>query len=457
MSERPWLIIPIETKARELDAKTYVACAAAEAGFRVTLGEQNGLLRRLALLPRGFYLDKSIARPKIPVFERLNKLGFRVLAWCEEGLVYLDRDTYVRERVAPAALDRTEAFFAWGGVQSSDILSAVPEANTRILEVGNPRSDLLRPELREFYRPAADFLRSRFGEFILINTNFGRYNHYFGQDQFLQILRKRGLITSSTDEVLFRRWFSFVREVFHSFEDMLPRLASAFPDRNIVLRPHPSENHDTWRRIAAEIPNVHVIHEGSVVPWLLAAQLSIHNGCTTGVEGALLERPVLAYCKARLEGHYSLPDRMSLSASSFDELVGMIESTLAGRYQAPLTADAALRTEAGRHLASLDGPAATDVIVAKLVDLAGAPSPIAPGKLVDRVRDQAEQTLRTAARKALAPWRSSGGYSKQKFPGLEIDEVTTIVDRYRALTGRFNSVQVRPRHPSVVTIETNQT
>ena len=80
MTERPWLILPVETKARELDAKTYVACAAAEAGFNVMLGDQNGLLRRLARLPRGIYLDKSIAPLKIAPFMRLKRLGFRVMA-----------------------------------------------------------------------------------------------------------------------------------------------------------------------------------------------------------------------------------------------------------------------------------------------------------------------------------------------------------------------------------------
>jgi len=46
--------------------------------------------------------------------------------------------------------------------------------NTPIIVTGNPRIDLLRPELREFYRPEAEALRERYGNFILINTNFSR-------------------------------------------------------------------------------------------------------------------------------------------------------------------------------------------------------------------------------------------------------------------------------------------
>ncbi len=455
MSDRRWLIIPIETKARELDAKTFIACAAAEAGFRVLLGDQNSLLRRLSRLPRGFYLDKSIAPLKLASFERLKKLGFRVLAWCEEGLVYRDRAAYLHERVSPKAFDDVEACFAWGQVQAADVKSAVNNQPPRIFETGNPRFDLLRPGLRELYRADAEALRARFGDFILINTNFARYNHYFGRDKTMGILKTRGLLRHEEDEAFFRGWIDFLGEVFHSFEDMLPRLAKAFPDRNIVLRPHPSENHDTWRKIAAGIPNVHVIYEGGAIPWLLASALSIHNSCTTGLEGALMGKPSLAYRKARSEIYDSfLPHRVSINADTFDELAGAAESVFAGTYRAPLKYDAGVRADTERYIASLDGPSATERILSHISALPDAP--LRDGTPAARFLDQGEQALRAVARTVLAPVRSTGGYARQKFPGLELREVTELVERYRALTGRFGAVTVRPEHTSTVTMETGQ-
>ena len=453
VSERPWLILPVETKARELDAKTYLACAAAEAGFRVLLGEQNALLRRLSRLPRGFYLDKSIAPLKVPSFERLKKFGFRVGAWCEEGLVYRNRDAYLHERVAPRAFDEIEAFFAWGGEHAADIRGVVHDVPERVFETGNPRLDLLRPGLREFYRPDAEALRARFGDFILINTNFARYNHYFGRDKVLDILKTRGLVRHAKDETFFRGWIDFLGQVFHSFEDMLPRLAKAFPTRTIVLRPHPSENHDTWRKIAAGIPNVQVIYEGGVVPWLMASALSIHNGCTTGIEGALVDKPVIAYRKARSQTYDSfLPHRVSVNVDSFEELAGAIESVLAGNYRAPLKDDAAVRADVARYIASLEGPSATERVLSRIAALPDIP--LGRGTLTARLLDQGEQALRTVARTVLAPVRSTGGYAKQKFPGLQPREIETLVERYRALTGRFGTVTVRPEHTATVTMET---
>ncbi len=452
MSERPWLILPIETKARELDAKTYLACAAAEAGFRVLLGEQNGLLRRLAQLPRGFYIDKSIAPLKVPSFGRLKKLGFRIGAWCEEGLVYRNRDAYLHERVAPQAFDEIEAFFAWGGAQATDVRGVVHDVPGRVFETGNPRLDLLRPGLRELYRPDAEALRARYGDFILINTNFGRYNHYFGRDKALDILKTRGLVRHEKDETFFRGWIDFLGQVFHSFEDVLPRLASRFPNRNIVLRPHPSENHDTWRRIAAGIPNVHVIYEGGVIPWLLASELSIHNGCTTGIEGALADKPVLAYRKERSTIYNSfLPHRVSVNVDSFEELTGAIETVFAGNYRAPLKEDAAVRADVVRYIASLEGPSATERILSHISALPAIP--LDRGTSSARLLDRSEQALRTLARTVLAPLRSTGGYAKQKFPGLASQEIETLVERYRVLTGRFGALTVRHSHSDAVTID----
>ena len=443
VSDRRWLILPIETKARELDAKTFIACAAAEAGFRVLLGEQNSLLRRLSRLPRGFYLDKSIAPLKLASFERLKKLGFRVLAWCEEGLVYRDRAAYLHERVSPKAFDDVEACFAWGQVQAADVKSAVNNCRRAFSRPAIRASTCCAPACASFTAADAEALRARFGDFILINTNFARYNHYFGRDKTMGILKTRGLVRHEKDEAFFRGWIDFLGEVFHSFEDMLPRLAKAFPDRNIVLRPHPSENHDTWRKIAAGIPNVQVIYEGGVIPWLLASELSIHNSCTTGLEGALMGKPALAYRKARSETYdFFLPHRVSTNADTFDELAGAAESVFAGTYRAPLKHDAAVRADVARYIASLEGPSATERILSHIAALPDAP--LGNGTPAARFLDQGEQALRAVARTLLAPVRSTGGYARQKFPGLELREVTALVERYRALTGRFGGLTVRP-------------
>ena len=165
-----------------------------------------------------------------------------------------------------------------------------------------------------------------------------------------------------------------------------------------------------------------------------------------------MDKPAIAYRKARSETYdFFLPHRVSVNAHSFEELASAVESVFAGNYRAPLQDDPAVRADVARYIASLDGPSATERILSHISALPDIP--LGEGTLTARLLDQGEQALRTIARTVLAPVRSTGGYAKQKFPGLELREVERLVERYRALTGRFGMVTVRPEHTSTVTME----
>jgi len=70
------------------------------------------------------------------------------------------------------------------------------------------------------------------------------------------------------------------------------------------------------------------------------------------------------------------------------------------------------------------------------------------------LRDRGEQWARSVARSALAPLRPTGAYSRQKFPGLEREELERLVRDFRQLTGRFEKVRVLSgeKHSFIVTI-----
>ena len=58
---------------------------------------------------------------------------------------------------------------------------------------------------------------------------------------------------------------------------------------SIVLRPHPSENYETWQAWASD-PGVEIQYQGSANVWMLAADMVLHPGCTTGIEALLLDQ-----------------------------------------------------------------------------------------------------------------------------------------------------------------------
>ncbi|MCI0400587.1 MAG: hypothetical protein L0Y67_07035 [Gammaproteobacteria bacterium] len=440
------ILLPIETKVREFHGKLLLAAVAAEAGFDVVIGEQSAITRQIGRLPPGIYIDKSVARTKTRHFHQLRKLGHRVVAWCEEGLVFRDRDTYLHERVSVASLDQADVFFAWGDAQADAVLSKAPHAANKIVCSGNPRFDILRPGIRDLLANEADVLRRTHGPFILINTNFSRFNHFNGREFVIDVLKQRGTIKTSEQEAFFRRWGDYLGVLYREFAAMLPDLSTAFATRNIILRPHPSENHEAWRAEVKNLPNVKVIHEGSPVPWILACDVLVHNSCTTGVEAYLVDRPVIAYRPVTDEVLDSyLPNILSHEAYDRAALIDMTKAIVAGGRLGNPDEDRKRREAAHRYITALDGPLAAERVVEALQTRVPK-SPTYQRFVTPRLIHTLESTARpilSVLRRAMGRSQRYEAYARQKFSGIALRDVTETLAGLQAATNRFATVKAR--------------
>lgn len=437
---RPWLFVPIETKVREFHSKVLLATVAASNGFDVILGEQNALLAHLPRLPRGIYIDKSVSRTKRNNFRRLTGEGSVVTAWCEEGLVYFSRQFYLDNRIDLESLGLVQKFFAWGDVQADDIRSKAPELQDRIVVSGNPRLDLLRPELRQLFSKDAEKLRRQHGRFVLINTNFGRFNHHLGKDAAIELARVRGLIDTAEKEQYHRQWSEFVGVLFEEFAAVLPDLPQALPNHKFVLRPHPSESHQTWRDRLSDVRGVRVIHEGNVIPWLMASEAVVHNSCTTALEAYLLDIPRVCYRPTTSEWYEAhLPNAVSHEAFDTEELIAHLKAITDKRASTLQGA----RAEATRHIAALDGPFAAERVVAALKEIEMKPQTFEPDAAT-RLRIRATNSLASIkpVLRRLRHGSRANAYLRQKFPGITLAEVRDTVSAIQNLSGSFAGVRV---------------
>jgi surface carbohydrate biosynthesis protein len=114
----PHLILPVETAARELDAKLLVALFAADRGMKVTLGNKALLNLRIGSLQPGVYLSHNFNAGRDRIISIAKQLGHQVVAWDEEGLVWINEESYRRRRADENALRNLEEIFLWGDEQA---------------------------------------------------------------------------------------------------------------------------------------------------------------------------------------------------------------------------------------------------------------------------------------------------------------------------------------------------
>jgi surface carbohydrate biosynthesis protein len=384
----------------------------------------------------------------------MRGLGHKISVLDEEALVYFSPASYHSHRVAECAMANIDEFFAWGPDNVRLIETAPGYRGQPIRVPGNPRMDLLRPELRGYFEPQVREYQERFGNFILINSNFGTVNHYFPK---LSRVTATGVKLSKyiQPESFMAEAFGFRAQIMEAFIAMLPRLADAFPTTPIVIRPHPAENHDTWRRAANGRANVHVIHEGNVYGWLLASSVKIHNGCTTAVESFLLDKPSVAYLPHRSEFYeLGLPNSLSLSADSDDALLETVEDLLEHPERAAATRQQ--NEIASNYFAALDGPLAADRTADELIRLrvegAGRTKPGLPVRLVAR----ASATVREVEKRInerRPNHKNSRDYTRHRFPGIAVEAVNEQIADYSRMLGRFETLRARAIGSNLFVVE----
>jgi hypothetical protein len=282
---------------------------------------------------------------------------------------------------------------------------------------------------------------------VLINTNFGRLNHYYPRLSWQRrTLEEAARAPGSRSE--FDVGLAKHREaLFRHFLKMVGALARAFPEHAVVVRPHPSENHRAWREAGAGCSNVHVVHEGNAVPWLLGAEVMIHNGCTTGLESYLLGEPGIAFqpvTSERFDLHLS--NGLSTQAFDLDSLRDKVAARLAGERERDPEIEAARKKLIDQHVAAVEGPFASQRIVAALEQFADGLDPADRPAPSSYLSGRAGLVVR-GVQKRLEAWlpehRNSGRYVRHMFPGIALPEVRSRIGTFQGLLDRFHGVQAR--------------
>lgn len=452
---RPWLVLPIESNVRELHARTLLAAVAAERGFGVLVCRVAELARVLPAVPRAVLLYMSAITPS--VFDMARKHQHIPTALDEEGLVQRSREDYLERRMPRASLERCERFFAWGEEQRTTILSRHGDFEDRVIAVGNPRIDVLRPGLREIYRPQASALNDGYGRFILLSSNFGTFNHQLGVNTRIQEWRAKGWADSGETEKRLLRTINFQRRMFEEFVDLAEALDRVLPpDVRIVVRPHPAERQETWRDRLQHLSRTDVVHQGSVLPWLLSASALVHNSCTTGIEATLLGRPSLAYMPFRdAESESPLPNETSIRVTERDSLVGALSGALR---EGPAHVEGTPLTTLEKHITNISGRLASEAIVDELEKIAPPPSGFRKVSSVPaRIRwGRAQLRLRSFAsgvrHRDLRRKKQISAYIRRSSPGIDTPEVTAILAGISRASARFDDVACVEVAPDLVLI-----
>jgi surface carbohydrate biosynthesis protein len=458
------LIIPVENQVRELDPKLLLACVAARRGFTSILGSHREVDFRITSFPRGLYLNKSMTERNLKMFHIMHRVGHAILTWDEEALVHLPPAIYYSRRMSPAALGYISHLFAWGE-NNADLWRGYPHLpqTLPIHVTGNPRNDMLRPELHAFYAEEVRGIRDRYGEYLLVNTNFNHVNAFFPAQNLFKPAKHPGEAPQfgKAGVGMTRPFAEALRDqktaLFESFQTLIPELSRAFPGLAIIVRPHPTEGQEVYRRLASGIRNIHVTNEGNVVPWLLGAKALVHNGCTTGVEAFVMRIPAFSFRPSVSEAiddtFYVLPHGLSHQCFAAEELIDRIQQVLKGDIGAAAGAEREALVK--RYLTGQVGALACermmDVLEAVAEKSQIPPAPPWPKRISGILMAQG----RVFAKRVKSYFPGSHAppeFHRHRYPGISLGELSRRIRRFQEILEDETPVSIEAITPHIFRI-----
>ena len=321
------IYINVEIAARELASKLFLGYLAAQKGHNVLIADLatfKRLLKRNAL-PAGLFHDKAVTphAGRLSLYKELKNRGFFITSQDEEhGLLSDSYQSFARGRFSLEALEYVDKVFCWGLHDFEALRHIYPQQSEKFQLSGSPRTDFWAGRVEEV-SDVGQFTTGK--DFVLFSSNLAinapelhweamaRINAmgYFERDP------------KSRYNMLSARGEQFLLQA--RIAPILESVAESLPDLDVIVRPHPIEDENAWRTVLNKLPNLKVVKEGAIGPWVQRARAVIHNGCTTAFEATLAGTPVLTLRPLKdLQHEREVPNRLGITVSSSAEIADFL-------------------------------------------------------------------------------------------------------------------------------------
>tara|TARA_B100001057_G_scaffold500981_1_gene619438 strand:+ start:5129 stop:6517 length:1389 start_codon:yes stop_codon:yes gene_type:complete len=329
MKKRIYLLI--EILKREIDARLYFASIASDLNYSVVIGHKGVLWERLKYLRPGLVIFKSIGPRNTKMMNLLKKYGHQVAAYDEEMFINYDVKDAVERRIYPNSMKELDYFFSWGEEDKNTIIKKFPSFRNKIFSTGNPRVDILKDKNNKVFKEEAEKIKSKYGNFILFTSSFSKINENLPQERIGHVFNMvaMGKDIHSRELEVARNWRALLQNDLEYFIKFIQDFDKNFPNKKLIVRPHPAENEKFWFGLTKNLKNVITVSDNlSTNAWILASDLLIGHNDTTIIEASFLNKPVLNFipCKDYPSVEYNVLKNFTKTVRSIEELNSIIKN-----------------------------------------------------------------------------------------------------------------------------------
>lgn len=321
----PRICLIVDNPLRDLDGMVLLGWTLAQQGAEVYLVPMYQQSFEVAALSPDFVLVNHLRRNNAQLVKAYADSGILVGVLDTEGGIFNSVEEGLIKLVARSYPENVDLYCLWGKKQYESFLAHKLLPREKLAVTGCPRYDFCSLP----WKQSLSFLQHVKNPMILINTRFSlifpRFQKSYKEE--IKVMLSLGFKDDYVRE--------YARQCFLVWAEMIgitAELAKTFSSVTFVVRPHPFEDRTTYDQLLKDIPNVRIIQEGTVLPWIHASSLLVQRDCSTALEASFLNKPVLSleWIHASLL-HNEFISSISYAVPSKERLFAMVHDALSGK------------------------------------------------------------------------------------------------------------------------------
>lgn len=340
---RKRVVMLVDDKNRDLMVAALIAYQFRQRGIDCFLEPLEAYRGALAgHRPHLIIFNHLLASHLVAYSKRLGRMGVLTAVLLNEGLCY---DDDVREFAAGKHHKgaQVDYMFCWNQPLKDALDRHGFESSTHIEVVGPPRYDFYSAPWSGVFdeyqwprSPSSDGRRPK----VLVCSNFGLARYYLDKSR----VAAQKLLAPWTERIeSYKDWWSLVEINHRAQQRFLLFLEAMARSRkyDLVFRPHPREDLDTYRDWLAALPpevraEIHMDSSTNITSLILACDLEIAcEDCNTTLESWIARKPTLKLAFERHPAFYSkLMAHLAPECERPEDVVAAIDRELADPAQA---------------------------------------------------------------------------------------------------------------------------
>ena len=281
------IYLPIELKARELAPKVLFSLFAAKKNLRVYLGTQETISRIINKKKEtgGVYFFKGGL--SLDLIKNIKKKCCKFIILDEEaGPGDENPRRTMRDRINENIEQEIDRYYILGKKNFDIAKKIFKNFRHSLVLSGWPRIDFFKLSARKKKKNLnVKNIKKSYGDYILFVSDFGQNSKKmlsYTKKAYKKIYKNNKKLQNKLHKIDLGHF-----DEFNKVSDLLMNLEKDSSIPTIIIRPHPSEDHEPWERLSKKFKRFKVILEGEISPWIYGSKAILHRGCSTSIQAYL--------------------------------------------------------------------------------------------------------------------------------------------------------------------------